>query len=126
MDPAVLGEIAERCGIHISTAHGWRTRFLERLVDDQPELLGIAEVDETMLRRSAKGQPKVGEELRRPPRKRGGGSGSGGTNPICWYATSSHVQRLDQHETQKAPEYIMSPPDAAASSPDLNRSSVAP
>lgn len=78
MDGAVLREIAERCGIHITTAHRWRTRFLQNLVDEQPKLQGIAEADETYLRRSAKGQPKEREKLGRPPRHRGGGRGGAG------------------------------------------------
>lgn len=96
MDGAVLRKIAERCGIHITTAHRWRTRFLEGLVEDQPELQGIAEVDETMLRRSAKGQPKVREELGRPPRKRGGGRGSGGPDHSD---NMEVVFAVDRHQT---------------------------
>lgn len=72
LDGATVHEIAERCGISASTAHRWRTRFLQGLVAVQEPLEGIAEADETYLLRSAKGQPAVRLTLGRPPRRRGG------------------------------------------------------
>ncbi len=72
LDGATVHQIAERCGIDPSTAHRWRTRFLEGLVAVQEPLEGIAEADETYLLRSAKGQPQEREALDRPARKRGG------------------------------------------------------
>jgi len=72
MDGETLNGIARRCGIHRTTAHRWRTRFLQGLVDLHPELAGIVEADETYLLRSAKGQKKIREALGRLARKRGG------------------------------------------------------
>jgi len=72
MDGETLDGIAERCGIHRTTAHRWRSRFLDGLVEMQPELGGIVEADETYLLHSAKGQPKVRAALGREARKRGG------------------------------------------------------
>jgi transposase-like protein len=72
MDGETLNGIARRCGIHRTTAHRWRTRFLQGLVGLHPDLAGIVEADETYLLRSAKGQKKVREAWGRPARKRGG------------------------------------------------------
>jgi len=68
----VLREAAERCGIHINTAHRWRHRFLRETAESRARLVGIAEADETLLLRSAKGQPALRERWGRPARRRGG------------------------------------------------------
>jgi transposase-like protein len=72
LDGETLKGIAARCGIHRTTAHRWRTRFLEGLVAKHGELAGIVEADETYLLHSVKGQPALRQALGRPPRKRGG------------------------------------------------------
>ena len=66
-----LREAAERCGIHINTAHRWRHRFLKGSAQTQARLVGIAEADETFVLRSAKGQPDLRKQWGRPARKRG-------------------------------------------------------
>jgi len=61
---------ATRAGVHRNTAFRWRHRFLAAPAAMQAEqLTGIAEADETFMRRSYKGS----RSLPRPPRKRGGG-----------------------------------------------------
>lgn len=72
IDGLPLELAAGRCGIHRNTAHRWRQRFLQGFIQLQPELNGIVEADETYLLRSAKGQPKVRQAMRRPARERGG------------------------------------------------------
>jgi hypothetical protein len=66
----VLREVAASCGVHISTAHRWRHRFLCAAVPQAPPVSGIVEADETWLSRSAKGQQKVRESWEREPRQR--------------------------------------------------------
>lgn len=67
----VLREVAESCGVHISTAHRWRHRFLTATLGQGVEVSGIVEVDETWVRRSAKGQPDVRQSWQRDARQRG-------------------------------------------------------
>jgi transposase-like protein len=65
-----LRRVAEQVGIHVSTAHRWRHRFLSSPKSSPSEILtGIAEADETYFLLSFKG--KRGD-LGREPRKRGG------------------------------------------------------
>ena len=65
-----LREVAATLGIHLSTAHRWRHRFLALPKAIQPKALtGIAEVDETLFLLSFKGKRSG---LDRKPRKRGG------------------------------------------------------
>jgi transposase-like protein len=65
-----LRRVAEQVGIHVSTAHCWRHRFLSSPKSSQPEILtGIAEADETYFLLSFKGKRS---DLGREPRKRGG------------------------------------------------------
>jgi transposase-like protein len=71
----VLRKVAGACGVHISTAHRWRHRFLAATLCQGPEVNGIVEVDETWVRRSAKGQRRVRRSLGRPPRRRGSDQG---------------------------------------------------
>lgn len=66
----VLRDVAQICGVHISTAHRWRHRFLAALVTQGPPIGGIVEADETWLARSAKGQPKVRKQWGREARRR--------------------------------------------------------
>jgi transposase-like protein len=52
-----LRRVAEQVGIHVSTAHRWRNRFLSSPKSSPPEILtGIAEADETYLLLSFKGK----------------------------------------------------------------------
>lgn len=67
---AVLREVAATCGVHISTAHRWRHRFLRETVRQGPEISGIVEADETWVARSAKGQASLRESWGREPRQR--------------------------------------------------------
>jgi transposase-like protein len=76
-----LEETAERCGIHRNTAHRWRHRFLREPTARLDRLSGIAEADETLILRSAKGQPDVRKALDRPARKRGGKASMRGRSP---------------------------------------------
>ena len=47
-----LRPAAKECGVTLKTSFRWRHRFLQAVADDQaPELLGIAELDETFFRR---------------------------------------------------------------------------
>ena len=67
--PLTLRPAAKQCGISLQTSFRWRHRFLQVVEHDQaPELIGIAELDETFFRESFKGQKR---NLPRPPRKRG-------------------------------------------------------
>lgn len=60
---------ARRVGLHRNTAFRWRHRFLAAAATMQASLVsGIAEADETLVRRSAKGS----RQLKRKARKRGG------------------------------------------------------
>ena len=60
---------ADKVGVHANTSFRWRHRFLQWAKLDRPaSLSGIAEVDETFLLESQKGQ----KQLSRAPRKRGG------------------------------------------------------
>jgi len=69
-DGQTLREIARALGIHLSTAHRWRHRFLAAPKTVQPQALtGIAEADETMFLLSFKGKRSG---LHRKARKRGG------------------------------------------------------
>jgi len=61
---------AAKAGVHRNTAFRWRHRFLAAPAAMQAKrLAGIAEADETVMRRSYKGS----RSLNRSPRKRGGG-----------------------------------------------------
>lgn len=71
---------ADRCGVHINTAHRWRHRFLEESGESRARLSGIAEADETLLLRSFKGQPRLRAEWGRSARKRGGKATRAGRN----------------------------------------------
>jgi transposase-like protein len=65
-----LAKAAERCGVHPSTAHRWRHRFLTAPALDKPKTLqGIVEADETFILESFKGKRSG---LTRKPRQRGG------------------------------------------------------
>lgn len=69
-DGATLTEVQERLGVARTTAHRWRHRFLAAPKALQAQMLsGIAEMDETYILRSRKGQ-RAG--LGQAPRKRGG------------------------------------------------------
>jgi len=67
-----LKAAAERCGVHINTAHRWRHRFLRESAQSRARLVGIAEADETLVLRSFKGQSKLRSTNGRPARARGG------------------------------------------------------
>jgi transposase-like protein len=69
-DPAcTVKRAAEKVAVHANTSFRWRHRFLHWAKLDRPaSLAGIAEVDETFLLESQKGQ----KQLDRKPRKRGG------------------------------------------------------
>src|SRR5699024_8747253 len=70
IDGQTVRQSARRAGVHRNTAFRWRHRFLAAPAAMQAEhLAGIAEADETVMRRSYKGS----RSLSRPPRKRGGG-----------------------------------------------------
>jgi len=66
----VLREVAAACGVHISTAHRWRHRFVSSMVGQGPPVSGIVEADETWVARSAKGQEEVRRSWEREARKR--------------------------------------------------------
>lgn len=70
IDGQTVRQSARRAGVHRNTAFRWRHRFLAAPAAMQAgHLAGIAEADETVMRRSYKGS----RALPRPPRKRGGG-----------------------------------------------------
>src|SRR5699024_1422926 len=70
IDGQTVRASAETAGVHRNTAFRWRHRFLSAPAAMQAQhLAGIAEADETFVRRSYKGS----RSLERPPRKRGGG-----------------------------------------------------
>lgn len=54
-DGDTLKTTAERCGIHVSTAHRWRHRFLAAVKSGAETLRGIVEADETFVLASRKG-----------------------------------------------------------------------
>src|SRR5699024_9754705 len=71
IDGQTVRQSADRVGVHRNTAFRWRHRFLAAPAAMQAEqLTGIAEADETFMRRSYKGS----RSLTRAPRKRGGGT----------------------------------------------------
>lgn len=71
IDGETVRASATRAGVHRNTAFRWRHRFLAAPATMQAQrLTGIAEADETVMRRSYKGS----RSLDRPPRKRGGGA----------------------------------------------------
>lgn len=74
-----LKTTAKRCGVHISTAHRWRHRFLKAAKTGGETLKGIVEADETFILSSRKGdrawrRAKDGKAAApdRKARKRGG------------------------------------------------------
>jgi len=70
IDGETVRQPARTAGVHRNTAFRWRHRFLTAPATMQAQhLAGIAEADETVMRRSYKGS----RSLTRPPRKRGGG-----------------------------------------------------
>lgn len=78
-DGDTLKTTAERCGVHISTAHRWRHRFLAAIKTVSTPLKGIVEADETFVLASRKGdrawkkaKENNEEAPDRKPRKRGG------------------------------------------------------
>ena len=78
-DGDTLKTTAERCGVHISTAHRWRHRFLAAVKTGAGKLRGIVEADETFILASRKGdrawrkaKEGKGETPDRKARKRGG------------------------------------------------------
>lgn len=78
-DGDTLKTTADRCGVHISTAHRWRHRFLTAVQTGAGKLKGIVEADETFILASRKGdrawtRAKEGKAQApdRKPRKRGG------------------------------------------------------
>lgn len=78
-DGDTLKTTAERCGVHISTAHRWRHRFLKAVKTGAGKLRGIVEADETFILASRKGdrawtRAKEGQAAApdRKARKRGG------------------------------------------------------
>jgi len=68
----VLRGAATSCGVHISTAHRWRHRFLTSMVSQGADVGWTVEADETWVSRSAKGQTRLrqswGETPGRVPR----------------------------------------------------------
>jgi transposase-like protein len=77
----VLREVAGACGVHISTAHRWRHRFLAATLYQGAEVNGIVEVDETWVSRSAKGQTGVRRSWGRLARRRASDQGVRGRSP---------------------------------------------
>jgi transposase-like protein len=78
-DGDTLKTTADRCGVHISTAHRWRHRFLNAVETGAGKLKGIVEADETFILASRKGdrtwtraKDGKGQAPDRKPRKRGG------------------------------------------------------
>jgi hypothetical protein len=78
-DGDTLRTTAERCDIHVSTAHRWRHRFLAAVKTGVGTLKGIVEADETFVLASRKGdrawkkaKENKGEAPDRKARKRGG------------------------------------------------------
>jgi transposase-like protein len=78
-DGDTLKTTAERCGVHISTAHRWRHRFLTAVKTGAGKLKGIVEADEAFVLASRKGDrawKKAKDSTVAPPdrkaRKRGG------------------------------------------------------
>lgn len=75
VDGVSLRKAATRCGIALDTAFRWRHRFLASAKDARPKTVaGIVEVDETFIRKSAKGSKQLAG---RAPRKRGTKARSG-------------------------------------------------
>jgi transposase-like protein len=73
-DGVTLRKAATRCRMTLGTSFRWRHRFLQQpAVTKDQALSGIVEADETLLRKSYKGQRS---RLPRPARKRGGGDRS--------------------------------------------------
>lgn len=71
IDGESVRQSATKAGVHRNTAFRWRHRFLAAPAAMQAKrLAGIAEADETVMRRSYKGS----RSLKRPPRQRGGGT----------------------------------------------------
>ena len=78
-DGDTLKTTAERCDVHISTAHRWRHRFLAAVKTSAGTLRGIVEADETFVLASRKGdrawrkaRDGKGSAPERTARKRGG------------------------------------------------------
>ena len=70
IDGVSLVKVAQRCGVHATTAFRWRHRFLAAPALDKPQRLnGVVEIDETFILESFKGRRSG---LSRPARKRGG------------------------------------------------------
>lgn len=75
-----LKKSAQRCDVHIETAHRWRHRLLGTSArrNKRRTIGGIVEVDDTRQRVSQKGS----RTLDREPRKRGGAPAPGGTDQV--------------------------------------------
>ena len=68
-DGVSLRKAAKRCGIALDTSFRWRHRFLKAAQGVKSTAVkGIVEVDETFIRKSAKGSKRL---VGRSPRKRG-------------------------------------------------------
>lgn len=68
-DGVSLRKAAKRCGIALDTAFRWRHRFLKSAQGLKSKAVkGIVEMDETFIRKSAKGSKRL---VGRAPRKRG-------------------------------------------------------
>jgi transposase-like protein len=70
VDGLSLRKAAKRVGVHLDTSFRWRHRFLATSKGAKATAVtGIVEVDETFIRKSAKGSKRL---VGRAPRKRGG------------------------------------------------------
>ncbi len=91
-------EAAQACSVSVSTAHRWRLRFLEKVVEHQPkDLSGILEVDETYFRVSHKGS----RSLTRPPRHRGSEGAGRGRKASEWVPVLVGRLRGQRYTTDK-------------------------
>lgn len=98
VDRLSLRKAAERANVCLETSFRWRHRFIATARDKRPSVLtGIVEVDETLIRTSAKGSRKL---VGRAPRKRGGKPKKTGTSPedydIVLIARDRHKATSDQ------------------------------
>ena len=91
-------QAAKACSVSVSTAHRWRLRFLEKVVEHQPKALsGLLEVDETYFRISHKGS----RSLARPPRHRGGEGAGRGRKASEWAPVLVGRLRGQRYTTDK-------------------------
>lgn len=79
VDRLSLRKAAKRADVCLDTSFRWRHRFLQAPKDKRPSAVtGIAEADETLILKSAKGSRQLAG---RAPRKRGGKPKKTGTSP---------------------------------------------